>query len=179
MRYDMESGTLSRVSGAPCLDIASIEEDLQGNLWVSTQYGLGKYDRTSEKFINWSAGDGIGGNQFYDRASCRMSDGTLVFGGTHGLTVFNPLAVRSHREVSVYFEHLKVHNELVRPHPDGCIDKALVYNPEITLEYDQSSFSISFAAIDYGEYERLDYFYMLEGFDDHWIDAHNNREAYY
>ena len=179
MRYDMESGALEHVSGAPCLDITSIEEDLQGNLWVSTQYGLGKYDRSSGKFINWYVGDGIGGNQFYDRASCRMSDGTLVFGGTHGLTVFNPIDVTSHRDVSVYFEDLKVHNELVRPGPDGCIDKALVYNPEIRLEHDQNSFSISFAAIDYCEFERLDYFYMLEGFDDHWIDAHNNREAYY
>ncbi len=178
-RYDMKSGSFSGVPGAPCLDITSIEEDLQGNLWVSTQYGLGKYDRSSEKFINWYASDGIGGNQFYDRASCRMSDGTLVFGGTHGLTVFNPIDVTSHREVSVYFEDLKVHNELVRPGPDGCIAKALVYNPEIVLEHEQNSFSISFAAIDYSEFERLDYFYMLEGFDDHWIDAHNNREAYY
>ena len=179
MRYDMESGVLTHISGAPCLDIASIEEDLQGNIWVSTQYGLGKYDRSSEKFVNWYAGDGIGGNQFYDRASCRMTDGTLVFGGTHGLTVFNPVDVTSHREVEVFFEDLKVHNDLVRPCQDGCIEKALVYNPQITLEYEQNSFSISFAAIDYSEYERLDYFYMLEGFDDHWIDAHNNKEAYY
>ena len=125
----MESGVLAHISGTPCLDIASIEEDLQGNLWVSTQYGLGKYDRSSEKFVNWYAGDGIGGNQFYDRASCRMTDGTLVFGGTHGLTVFNPLDVTSHREVSLCFEDLKIHNELVRPRPGGCVDKALVYNP--------------------------------------------------
>lgn len=179
MRYNMESGVLAHISGTPCLDIASIEEDLQGNLWVSTQYGLGKYDRSSEKFVNWYAGDGIGGNQFYDRASCRMTDGTLVFGGTHGLTVFNPLDVTSHREVSLCFEDLKIHNELVRPRPGGCVDKALVYNPQIVLEHDQNSFSISFAAIDYSEFDRLDYFYMLEGFDDHWIDAHNNREAYY
>ena len=179
MKYHLESGVLEHISGAPCLDITSIEEDLQGNLWVSTQYGLGKYDRSSGKFINWYVGDGIGGNQFYDRSSCRMSDGTLVFGGTHGLTVFNPIDVTSHRDVSVYFEDLKVHNELVRPGPDGCIDKALVYNPEICLEHEQNSFSISFAAIDYSEFERLDYFYMLDGFDDHWIDAHNNREAYY
>ena len=108
-----------------------------------------------------------------------MTDGTLVFGGTHGLTVFNPLDVTSHREVSLCFEDLKIHNELVRPHPDGCVERALVYNPQIVLEHDQNSFSISFAAIDYSEFDRLDYFYMLEGFDDHWIDVHNNREAYY
>lgn len=179
MRLDVESETLSRVPGAPCIDIAAIEEDLQGNLWVSTQYGLGKYDRSTGKFINWFASDGIGGNQFYDRASCRLSDGTLVFGGTHGLTVFDPIDVTMHRDVPVYFEDLKVHNRLVRPSEDGCIDKALSFGPDISLSYEQNSFSITFAAIEYGEYERVEYLYMLEGFDDHWIEVNNNREAYY
>ena len=179
MRYDLQSESLERIPGAPCLDIASIEEDLHGNIWVSTQYGLGKYDRSTCRFINWFASDGIGGNQFYDRSSCRLSDGTMIFGGTHGLTVFNPIDVPLHRNVSVYFEGLKVHNRLMRPGLDECIDKALPYGPDINLEHDQNSFSISFAAIEYGEYERVDYLYMLDGFDDHWIDAHNNREAYY
>lgn len=179
MRYDLQSESLERIPGAPCLDIASIEEDMHGNIWVSTQYGLGKYDRSTGKFINWFASDGIGGNQFYDRSSCRLSDGTMIFGGTHGLTVFNPIDVPLHRNVSVYFEDLKVHNKLMRPGADECIDKALPYGPQINLQHDQNSFSISFAAIEYGEYERVDYLYMLDGFDDHWIDAHNNREAYY
>ena len=179
MTYDMKTGDLKHVSGAPCLDITAIEEDMLGNIWVSTQYGLGQYDRSSEKFINWFANDGIGGNQFYDRASCRLSDGTMVFGGTHGLTMFDPIDVTAHREVAVCFEDLKVHNELIRPGEGACIAKSLAYNPEIRLQHHQNSFSISFAAIEYGEYERVDYFYMLDGFDDHWIDAHNNREAYY
>ena len=179
MKYEPATQSLTHISGAPCLDISSIEEDRQGNIWVSTQYGLGKYDRSSERFINWFESDGIGGNQFYDRASCRMSDGTLVFGGTHGLTMFNPIDVTSHHDVSVYFEDLKVHNRLMRPGKDECLDKALPYGPEIRLEYDQNSFSISFAAIEYGEYERVKYMYMLDGFDNYWIEAHNNREAYY
>lgn len=179
IRYDMTDDSFANVPGTPCMDISSIEEDMQGNLWVSTQYGLGKYDRTTGKFINWFASDGIGGNQFYDRASCRLSDGTLVFGGTHGLTVFNPIDVTIHRNLKLYFEDLKVHNDLMRPGVDECIDKSLNYCPEIALEHEQNSFSISFAALEYSEYERVDYHYMLDGFDDHWIDAHNNREAYY
>ena len=179
MTFDPLTQHLEHISGAPCLDISSIEVDRQGNIWVSTQYGLGKFDRSSKKFINWYATDGIGGNQFYDRASCRLSDGTLVFGGTHGLTVFDPIDVTSHHDVSVYFEHLKVHNRLMRPGVDECIEKAMPYGPDICLEHEQNNFSISFAAIEYGQYERVDYLYMLDGFDNHWIDAHNNREAYY
>lgn len=178
-RFDLKKLELVHVAGAPCLDITAIEEDESGDLWVSTQYGLGLYDRTTGEFTNWFADDGIGGNQFYDRASCRLSDGTLVFGGTHGLTVFDPKTVAMDREVPVCFEYLKIHNVLVRPGDDECIDKSLVYGPDIDLEYAQNCFSISFAALEYSEYERVEYQYMLDGFDAHWSNANNNREAYY
>ena len=179
LKYDIRTNVLSPVSGAPCLDITAIEEDSKGNLWISTQYGLGKYDRATGDFTNWFADDGIGGNQFYDRASCTLPDGTIVFGGTHGLTFFDPDKVVFDRDIQIYFEDLKIHNNLVRPGDDQCITKSLSYNPDINLEHSQNCFSISFAALDYSEYERVDYQYKLEGFDGHWIEAHNNREAYY
>lgn len=47
------------------------------------------------------------------------------------------------------------------------------------LKYDQNGFSISFAALDYSESERLHHYYKLDGFDQYWINAHNNKEAYY
>lgn len=53
------------------------------------------------------------------------------------------------------------------------------YNPDINLKYDQNGFSISFAALDYSESERLHHYYKLDGFDQYWINAHNNKEAYY
>ena len=179
LRYIPDTGEIMPVQGAPCTDICSIEEDLLGNLWVSTQYGLGKYDRSVSEFINWYTADGIGGNQFYDRSSCMMKDGRIVFGGTHGITVFDPIDVMPDREMSVCFENIKVHNRLVRPSAGGCIGKALPCLPEIRLEHRQNSFSISFSALEYGEYERVHYFYRMDGFDSYWIDAGNNREAYY
>lgn len=179
LRYDLATNELLPVKGSPCLDITAIEEDKKGDLWISTQYGLGRYDRKAEKFTNWFADDGIGGNQFYDRSSCRLSDGTLVFGGTHGLTIFDPENVVLERKIPVYFEDLRIHNVLVRPGEDQCITQSLIHNPDINLDHTQNCFSISFAALEYSEYERVDYQYMLEGFDSHWIDANNNRDAYY
>ena len=103
MRYHPETNRMIPVPGTSCLDISGIEEDLQGNLWISTQYGLSKYDRTTERFTNYYAADGIGGNQFYDRSSCCLPDGTLVFGGTHGLTFFNPIDVPIKRNIPLLF----------------------------------------------------------------------------
>lgn len=179
LHYDPTNQKLSPVSGAACTDISGIEEDMHGNIWVSTLYGMSKYDRTTRKFTNFYENDGIGGNQFYDRSSCKLSNGTLVFGGTHGLTLFNPIDINAIHNIPLLFEHLKIHNQLVKPNTNCDVDKHLSYNPDINLKYDQNSFSISFAALDYSEYERVHYHYKLEGFDKYWIDAQNNREAYY
>lgn len=179
LHYSPSNGKIQPMPGTACTDISGIEEDMQGNLWVSTLYGLSKYDRTTNRFTNYYDADGIGGNQFYDRASCRLSDGTLVFGGTHGLTLFNPIDVQIRRNIPLLFENLKVHNKLIHPGNKECINKHLSYNPDIKLNYNQNGFSISFVALDYSEHERVHYYYMLEGFDRYWIDANNNREAYY
>ena len=179
LKYSPSNGKIQPMPGTACTDISGIEEDTQGNLWVSTLYGLSKYDRTTNRFTNYYEADGIGGNQFYDRASCRLSDGTLVFGGTHGLTLFNPIDVQIKRNIPLLFENLKVHNKLIHPGNEECISKHLSYNPDIKLNYNQNGFSISFVALDYSEHERVHYYYMLEGFDRYWIDANNNREAYY
>ncbi len=179
LRHDSQRHVTEPVPGAPCSDICAIQEDRQGNIWVSTMYGLGKYDRTVNEFVNYYAADGIGGNQFSDRAACLLGDGTLIFGGTHGLTVFNPIDVSQRRTVPLVFEDLKIHNQLVVPGPDAPISRELSTKPDITLRPDQNGFSISFAALDYSEHERSHYYYMMDGFDRYWIDAGNNHEAYY
>ena len=179
IRHFKKENTTAPVEGAPCPDICSIEEDRQGNIWVSTMNGLGKYDRTVGKFVNYFEADGIGGNQFSDRASCILPDGTLVFGGTHGLTWFNPLDVPQKRSVPLVFEDLKIHNTLVAPGPNSPIATELREGPDVRIRDDQNAFSISFAALDYSEHERTHYFYMMDGYDPDWVDAGNNHEAYY
>jgi signal transduction histidine kinase/ligand-binding sensor domain-containing protein/DNA-binding response OmpR family regulator len=178
-RYSPAGGEMQPMPGAACTDISAMEEDAQGNLWVSTLYGLSKYDRATGKFTNYYANDGIGGNQFNERSACRLADGTLVFGGTHGLTCFNPADVTRKQTIPLLFETLRVHNRLISPSPQGCIDRNLSLNPDIRLKHGQNSFTISFAALDYCEYERVRYYYRMEGFDKGWIDANHRHDAYY
>ena len=174
-----KNGIREVVSDAPCLDICSIQEDRQGNIWVSTMNGLGKYDRTVGRFVNYFEADGIGGNQFSDRASCILEDGTLVFGGTHGLTWFNPQDVPRKRTVPLVFEDLKIHNSLVIPSKGGPVERELSTCPDVVIRHEENGFAISFSALDYSEHERTRYYYMMEGFDRDWVEAGNTHEAYY
>ena len=167
------------ISGTSCPDICSIEEDQQGNIWISTQNGLCRYDRTVGDITIFTENDGIGGNQFYNASSCALPDGTLVFGGTHGLTYFNPLDIHRSHTGKLVFEDLKIHNELVLPSPDGPIATELVRQPDVTIRHEENGFSISYAALDYAEHTGIRYEYMMDGFDSYWIDAGTASEAYY
>ncbi|MBQ9411450.1 MAG: hybrid sensor histidine kinase/response regulator, partial [Bacteroidales bacterium] len=167
------------VPGAPCQDICSIREDRQGNIWVSTMAGLGKFDRTVGTFVHYVEVDGIGGDQFSDRASCILPDGTLVFGGTHGITCFNPLDAPARRTVPLVFQNLSIHGQLVIPSEDGPIDRLLSEKPEVTIRSSQNAFNISFAALDYSEFEQIRYAYKLEGFDRDWVRIGTRHDAYF
>jgi signal transduction histidine kinase/DNA-binding response OmpR family regulator/ligand-binding sensor domain-containing protein len=179
-RYSVKTKEIESMEGMACPDITAIQEDRDGNVWASTLYGLSKYDRATNKFTNYYKSDGIGGNQFNERSSSRTSNGTLIFGGTHGLTFFNPADdMIAKRKIPLLFEDLKIHNQLILPYRSHCIDKSLSYNPVIRLKHFQNTFTLSFTALDYREYERVHYYYRMEGFEKIWRDANNNREAYY
>lgn len=169
--WDPAAKTLSKVPGAPCSDIMGILEDNGGNIWVSTMNGIGMLDKKTMKFTNYTEGDGIGGNQFTDRAACRLSDGTLVFGGNHGITIFKPKTDHEPVTIPVIFEDVKVHGQ-----PTGFDCGS---GKQLRLNHRQNSFSISFAALNYSFNEKTHYYYKMDGFDSDWINAGFAREAYY
>lgn len=180
LHYNRGDSSLNVIPGAACSDISALESDKSGNLWISTLYGLSHYDTKSGKFTNYFDVDGIGGNQFYDRSSSALpSKELLVFGGTHGLTTFNPDEVTRPVEAPLMFQNLKVHNKIVRPGEDAPISEALSLRPDVTLKNHQNSFAISFVAVDFCENPREAYMYMLEGVDRNWVEASQNHEASY
>ena len=179
LRYHPQTNTMTRIAGLSCSDVAGIEEDRQGNLWISTMKGLNRLDAKTGRITSLYKADGIGSDEFCDRASSQLPNGSLVFGGTDGVTMFNPADIDTLRNIPLRLSDLKIHNQLVRPTADGPIKVMLDSCKEIRLKHHENSFSISYTALDYGEYERVHYYYKLDGFDSDWIDAGSNHTASY
>lgn len=158
LRYNLKRNEMTRIAGLSCSDVGSIEEDRQGNIWISTMKGLNRWDRKTGRITSLYKADGIGGDEFCDRASCQLPNGSLVFGGTDGITMFNPADIDTLRQLPIHFCDLKIHNQMVRPSKGGPIEVMLDSCHEVRLEHDQNSFSISFNALDFGEYERVHYY---------------------
>ena len=179
LRYNPQTNQMSRIGGLSCSDVGSIEEDAQGNLWIGTMKGLNRLDTKTGSITSLYKADGLAGDEFCDRASCKLPNGSLVFGGIDGVTMFNPADIDTLRKMPLRLCDLKIHNQLVRPAADGPVEAMLDSCKEIRLKHSQNSFSISYTALDFGEYERVHYYYKLDGFDSDWIDAGSNHTASY
>ena len=70
--------------------VKGILDDNFGDIWISTDNGLSRFNQNTQTFTNYYTGDGLASSQFYWNASARMSDGSLCFGQTNGLTVVSP-----------------------------------------------------------------------------------------
>ena len=179
LRYNPKTNEMSRIGGLSCSDVGGIEEDSQGNLWVSTMKGLNRLDPKTGRIISLYKADGLAGDEFCDRASCKLPNGSLVFGGIDGVTMFNPADIDTLRKLPLILCDLKIHNQLVRPTADGPVKVMLDSCKEVRLQHSENSFSISYTALDFGEYERVHYYYKLDGFDNDWIDAGSTHNASY
>jgi len=167
------------VTGTSCETLQALEVDEQDRIWVSSAYGLNMVIPASGNVVSYFEKDGIGGNQFNVRASCRLSDGTLVFGGTHGLTTCHPIDVSDRQPVPLYFEDVHINGGIVSPGEGSAFTEPLQRNPRITLRHNENSISISFAALEYSSPLAVLYQYKMEGYDKNWTFLGNDNRAYF
>jgi signal transduction histidine kinase/DNA-binding response OmpR family regulator len=153
--------------------VYGILEDRDGNLWLSTDNGLSKFDPAREEFRNYSVSDGLLNNQFYWSACFQNSDGRLYFGGMKGLLAFYPENIIDRNiEYNLTITDFKIYNQPVEIGSE-YYDRIILERPisrtgKIDLSYKVREFSFEFSALDYDQTDKIRYAYILEGFDEDW-----------
>ena len=172
---------LTRNNGLPSNDVLCFREDRQGDVWISTSYGISRFRTADNKIVNYFSGDGILGNQFHEKAGLRHSDGRIFFTGNHGLSFFNPAAVLPNKfPPQIHFTDLKIMNRSVKPADKGSVlTKSIAFTNHITLNHKNTVVSFDYSGIDFLAPEKLRYVYKLEGFDKDWNYVGNFRRATY
>ncbi len=141
-------------------------------LWISTNYGLSRYNTETESFVVYDGMDGLASSEFFNGYHKGRSGNTLYFGGLNGLTYFNPKDIWiSDFNPKVIITSFKVFN---KPAP-----LKNEQNHSIRINYNENFFTFEFSALDYSRPDKIDYAFMIEGFDKDWIAAGNKRSATY
>jgi len=170
--YMMEDGMRSNT-------VHGILEDKLGNLWLSTNRGLVKFDPITEEISIFTAEDGLVGNEFNEGAFFKNREGVMYFGGTNGINYFLPEEIHDnpYYDPPVVVTSFKLSGIPVLPGDtlNGRIilDKSIQYTREINLTHRDRFLSFEFASLDFVAPNKLKYRYMLEGLEEDWneVDA--------
>lgn len=170
-------------------------EDENGSLWLSTNQGIAKITFTDSLFAaqNFDVSDGLQGNEFNQHAFFKTRNGLFLFGGTNGLTFFDPKDIKPYPHAPpVVFTGFQLFNQpvVVRGGTDGFaqsepigndffLKKAINETEEIVLRHDQNFISFEFAALGYTQPENNLYAYKMEGLDPEWVQSDTRRFASY
>jgi ligand-binding sensor domain-containing protein/serine phosphatase RsbU (regulator of sigma subunit) len=180
---DSKTGKITYYSdkdGLPGNSIYSIQQSENGILWISTINGVSRFDVKEKKFRNYFEHDGLQSNEFNQGCGAVTKDGYFLFGGNNGFNVFHPDQVIDNPYIpQVVLTDFLLFNQPVKIGNGSPLSASITFTKSITLSYDQSVFTIAFAALSYNVPEENQYAYMLEGFDKDWVYSGFRRDATY
>lgn len=164
--------------------IYGILEDGSGNLWLSTNRGLSKFNSTVQRFKNYDVKDGLQGNEFNPGSSFKGKSGEMFFGGVNGLNAFFPDKIRDNpHKPPIFITDFKLLNKSVPIglNSDGrsVLEKSIIETDTIILSHTDHVISLEYAALNYELPEKNRYAYLLEGFEKEWNQVGTRRFATY
>jgi signal transduction histidine kinase/ligand-binding sensor domain-containing protein len=166
--YDISNGLPSNI-------IQTIIEDNNGNIWITSNGGISRFDNQTKKFRNYSKEDGLQGDQFKQQSSMVTRKGEIYFGGYNGFNSFYPDSLKDNDFIPpVYITDFQIFNKPVLfGYPGAQFQTYISEAKEIRLNWNQTVFSFTFSAINYSHSEKNQYAYIMEGFEKDW----NNTDA--
>ncbi len=153
------------------LHVHAINEDIFGNIWLSTNTGMSRIERNTSRINNYDYRQGIPASPFMDAVTAQDSDGNIYFGSQEGLCVFNPKAIDAmDSPLPVNITEIQFPKNLGQDGESVAIESV---NGKVELSVDRNSFMVSFVMPDHYLAGNMEYAYMMEGLDTIWIPLGN------
>jgi signal transduction histidine kinase/DNA-binding response OmpR family regulator/ligand-binding sensor domain-containing protein len=183
IRFNTSNGQYKKYlveDGLPSNLVYGILQDEFENLWLSTTKGLSCFNKQKETFRNYSLADGLMIKEFAYGAFARTSKKELVFGGNHGLVIFNPAdVINNNVNTRLVFTDLKIFNKAADVGVVNTpLEKAIDETNDIKLRYNQNALTFDFVSVDYYNTANL-YRWKLDGLDKEWSPATLEHSANY
>lgn len=143
--------------------------------WISTGYGLNRYNPYTGKIDRYYTSDGLTTDSFISQSSLLSRNHVAYFGGNRGLVIFDPKKTGSGQTtLDVIFEDIDLigidsGSDNIKRRKDKMRG---ILNTEgtIDLPYRFNSIEVRFTSLAFTAHERVRYQYCLEGISPQWTD---------
>lgn len=160
--------------------VFAIQDDPQGNLWISTYSGLSRMQVSTRRFRTHSQSDGLLSNEFNFNAGIRLRSGELAFGGIKGLNIFFPESFNQEKnDPELLLTRIRINNRAAEKVPqfvEKRDDKQIL---ELKVPLAQAIFAFDYTAIEYPSANRIRYRFKMDGIDKDWNYPGATRTAIY
>ena len=147
------------------------EEATRGEkILLTTNGGFSILDLKSKLFTNYNPRNGFPLSSINENSLCVTRDGEIFLGSTQGMISFYEESLDfSFKPYEILLNRLIVNGKEIKVNDETQIlSQALEYTKEITLNADQSMFSIEFSTSNYVVPNKDELLYKLEGFSPEW-----------
>ncbi len=181
--FDPESNAFRQISEPKELKdkwVTDVVEDANGFLWLNmNNNNICRYDVGSNQANIYNVNSGNRLDVFSSSGFYNFNNSKVYLGGKNGVISFSPLNIKENEwSPKPIITEFKVNNELVLPgvqlNGQVLLDRSLNYSRSVSLNHENRNFSIQFSTASYTN-QRLNKFqYMLEGFDEDWVETSGN-----
>ena len=165
------------IKGTWATDIVKGNDD---NLWINLNNNkIAKYNVKLKKLKVYHVNSGNRLDIFSSSGFYNFNNSRIYLGGKNGVIYFSPNEIKENKWSPIpIITEFKIQNKEIIPNLEvnGQVPLQfdLNYKREIELNYENRNFSIQFSVPSYSN-ERLNKFqYMLEGFDENWVETSSN-----
>jgi len=185
-------GTITLAQGLPDDSISDIRSDNAGNLWIGSSSGifsiskkqLDQFTTGGIKSVNClqlGSGDGLGaweimgGNQ---PIACSTADGRLWYVTSVGLAMVDPKVIQPNElPPPVVIESVMADGKSISDNTSTLVLAAGEKN--VRCPAGTRQLEIHYTALSFSSPNQIRFRYQLEGFDKRWIEAADQRVAYF
>jgi class 3 adenylate cyclase/ligand-binding sensor domain-containing protein/predicted metal-dependent HD superfamily phosphohydrolase len=184
LRLNLKNGTVrtfSRKQGLPNNYIYGILPDKRGNIWLSTNRGLSRFNLVNEQSVNYSELSGLMSDEFNTGAYLLSKTGTMYFGGIQGYNFFNPEKYqRENEKLQLAFYKFRFDDNWLLPSDKQAPFKQVLSTINtLHLNYNQRSFTIRFLPSALLDRESLQFKYELVGLNEGEVMLGSNSEIHF
>jgi len=175
-RYDRERNRFyhyTTVDGLASNNILSVLEGDDGRIWAATRAGISILDPRTGEIGLLDERDGLFGT-YFNSGHLKNSDGSLYFGGSHGITRVDTVTSFKNRHLPRV--HITSVNVFEKPLET---DRAVLDGETLKFDYSENFISFGFVALDFESPRHNQFSYKLEGFDRGWIYSGQRSYASY
>ncbi len=161
-------------AGLPSDILYRMEADEYGNLWISTDNGLVRFNTVDFKTNTYNITNGISHNEFNRGSSFKAADGRLFFGGLNGVNAFYPKDLATDTSVANPALRIIAFNQFSEA-DNKMIERTaiLIAENKIVLQPGDRLFNLEFQLLDFAD-GKENYAYRIEGIDKDWNYINEN-----